>query len=509
KSAGSEPKRVPLGSVKSMIGHLKAAAGAASLIKIALALHHKKLPPSAGFTEAPESSPLREGYLQVNSSTRSWESEEPRRAGVSAFGFGGTNSHAVLEEYRGPGALSAGTDPDRTGKSTSVATHAASAAAPRGSENKMGHSSDELLSAVTKVFADATGYDVADLEPDFDLEADLGIDTVKQAEVLGALRERYGVASDEELRLSDVNTLRAVASYLAGRIDGGTEAAGSERPSESPSGSSDVMKTTEGPGFDGWEVLCFGADDAEGAAEKARNQLDENQWPPSQAILDARSKTPGANARLAFAANDAESAVKKAQSAGKRSARVLNAQGIFATEGQSLASKGSVAFLFPGQGSQFLGMYKDLAELFPVVRRTFEEADAVLEPLIGSKLTAYTWAEAADEEERKAAELRLRQTEICQPAMLTADVAMFRLLGTFGLTPSMVVGHSLGEYAACVASGVMTFAEALYAVSARGREMAHVEVEDNGKMASVAAGADKVEPMLADIDGYIIAANKN
>jgi acyl transferase domain-containing protein len=92
---------------------------------------------------------------------------------------------------------------------------------------------------------------------------------------------------------------------------------------------------------------------------------------------------------------------------------------------------------------------------------------------------------------------------------LTADVAMFRLLGTQGVKPAMVAGHSLGEYAACVAGGVMSFADALYAVSARGREMAGVKVKDNGKMASVAAGAEKVEPVLREIDGYVIAANKN
>src|SRR5690606_36056752 len=130
------------------------------------------------------------------------------------------------------------------------------------------------------------------------------------------------------------------------------------------------------------------------------------------------------------------------------------------------------------------------------------EANGVLEPLIGGKLTDRLWpGPGADVE---AASRVLLQTEICQPAMLAADVAMFRLLSTFGVRPDLVVGHSLGEYAACVASGVLSFRDALVAVSARGREMAAVRVEDNGKMATVAAGARDVEPVLAQLQGYVV-----
>ncbi|HET6343969.1 MAG TPA: acyltransferase domain-containing protein, partial [Myxococcota bacterium] len=190
--------------------------------------------------------------------------------------------------------------------------------------------------------------------------------------------------------------------------------------------------------------------------------------------------------------------------AGKRRAKVLAAAGIFLTEGEPIAKAGKIAFLFPGQGSQYLGMLKDLAENYPVVADTFREADAILMPLLGDTLTHIVWSEASE-----AADLRLRETQNTQPAMLTADVAMLRLLMAHGVSPSMVAGHSLGEYAAAVASGVLSFADALYAVSARGREMAGVKVEDNGKMAVVAGDAAKVEAALAGMEGYIIAANKN
>jgi acyl transferase domain-containing protein/acyl carrier protein len=96
--------RIALGSVKSQIGHTKAAAGAAGLIKTALALHHKLLPPTINITKPNPKFGLETSPFYLNTETRPWiQSEEsiPRRAGVSAFGFGGTNYHVILEEYKG------------------------------------------------------------------------------------------------------------------------------------------------------------------------------------------------------------------------------------------------------------------------------------------------------------------------------------------------------------------------------------------------------------------------
>ncbi|NJN10417.1 MAG: acyltransferase domain-containing protein, partial [Richelia sp. RM1_1_1] len=101
----NNPKRqyIALGSVKSQIGHTKAAAGAASLIKTALALHHKVLPPTINVTQPNPKLNIKNSAFYLNAETRPWISaagEAPRRAGVSSFGFGGTNYHVVLEEYR-------------------------------------------------------------------------------------------------------------------------------------------------------------------------------------------------------------------------------------------------------------------------------------------------------------------------------------------------------------------------------------------------------------------------
>ncbi|HMC61383.1 MAG TPA: ACP S-malonyltransferase, partial [Candidatus Solibacter sp.] len=111
----------------------------------------------------------------------------------------------------------------------------------------------------------------------------------------------------------------------------------------------------------------------------------------------------------------------------------------------------SVAFLFPGQGSQAVGMGKELAENYPAARRTFEEADDAL----GYKLSQVCFEGPEDQ---------LRLTEITQPAILAASVAALRVLQSSIAKPAYVAGHSLGEYSAHVAAGTITFADAIRTV---------------------------------------------
>ncbi len=104
EEAGARPRSQAVGSVKSMIGHTKAAAGVSGLVKAILALRHKVLPPTLGVTTPLPGAGFEDGPLYLNTEARPWlqpAGDEPRRAGVSAFGFGGTNFHVVLEEYRG------------------------------------------------------------------------------------------------------------------------------------------------------------------------------------------------------------------------------------------------------------------------------------------------------------------------------------------------------------------------------------------------------------------------
>ena len=111
-------------------------------------------------------------------------------------------------------------------------------------------------------------------------------------------------------------------------------------------------------------------------------------------------------------------------------------------------------------------------------------------PLLGKPLSEFIFVDQADADAVAKAEEDLRQTAITQPAVLAVDLALTRLLAAYGIEPDMTMGHSLGEYGALVAAGALPFADALEAVSARGREMTRVSMDDNGRMAAVFAPLD-------------------
>ena len=131
--------------------------------------------------------------------------------------------------------------------------------------------------------------------------------------------------------------------------------------------------------------------------------------------------------------------------------KALANQGIFRGSGHAA---GKVAFLFPGQGSQFVNMGRSLRDREPVVRAVFDEADAALAPILGRPLTSFLFADPTDAAAMARAEEDLRQTAITQPAVLTVDNGIRALLAEHGITPDYVMGHSLGEYGALVAAGV-------------------------------------------------------
>jgi [acyl-carrier-protein] S-malonyltransferase len=135
-------------------------------------------------------------------------------------------------------------------------------------------------------------------------------------------------------------------------------------------------------------------------------------------------------------------------------------------------SSSNIAFLFPGQGSQAVGMGKNLAEQYAVARNTFAEADEAL----GYKLSQLCF---------EGPEEQLRLTEITQPAILTASVAAFRMLAEKGLEPGFVAGHSLGEYSAHVAAGTISFGDAVRTVRNRGKYMQEAVPVGVGAMAAI------------------------
>ncbi len=390
---GLPPGSIALGSVKSNIGHLKGAAGAAGILKAMFALHEKLLPPSVNFQKPNPDIDFSRSPFYVNTRLKPWEAGKDvvRHAGVSAFGFGGTNFHTVLEEYV-PGRIQA--------------------------------------EAKLKVSVPAMAWQAGKPEAKRPLRGSMLIGGPSEADVIIRLQE-------------------ALKKALAGKA-----------PTPVPPSESDLRAHVR---------LAIDYADAADLADKCGKALkafEENQrgrW------------------------------------------KALRAKGIFLGSGP--ASK--VAFLFAGQGSQYVNMLKILRASEPIVAETFATADRVMLPLIGKNLSDCIFLDETDEEALARAEQDLKQTAITQPAVLATETALARMLGAYGISPDMVMGHSLGEYGALVASGAISFEEALRAVSARGNEMTKCALEDNGVMAAVFGPVVEIEKILATIDGYVVIANIN
>ncbi len=418
---GAAPGSIALGSVKSNVGHLKAAAGAAGLFKLVMSLHEKVMPPSLNFRDPNPNVDWATSPFRVNTELRDWP-EPPsgvRRGGVSAFGFGGTNFHAVLEEYV-PGR-----------------------------------------------------FDAA---------------TARQAEA-AELRATSGQAQDGAAPATQGDAAPATQ-------DGAAPAARGGRPAKVP---------LRG-------ALVLGAEsEADLAARlgQVHDRAAAGQAPPPQppdpAALRAGYRVAIDYGSAAELADKSAMAVKALTGGNAELRKMLRARGIFFGHGHAP----KVAFLYTGQGSQYVNMLDELRATEPIVAQTFAEADRVMTPLLGKPLTDYIFIDGRDADAVAQLEQQLLQTEITQPAVLATDFALTRMLEAYGIKPDMVIGHSLGEYGALVEAGALSFDSALEAVSARGRGMARLDIADNGAMAAVMAPLEDIERIVASVDGYVVTANVN
>lgn len=153
------------------------------------------------------------------------------------------------------------------------------------------------------------------------------------------------------------------------------------------------------------------------------------------------------------------------------------------------------AYVFPGQGSQFPGMAKDLYESDPVAREMLEKANEIL----GFRITDIMFYGTAED---------LKQTRVTQPAIFLHSVVLAKCLPDF--KPDMVAGHSLGEFSALVAAGAMDFEEGLRLVSIRAQAMQKACETNPGAMAAVLAlPSETIEKICSECDGIVVAANYN
>ncbi len=401
---------IALGSVKSNIGHLKGAAGAAGFLKTVLALHDKVLPPSVHCEHTNPGIDFAHSPLYVNTELQPWNVnfDTPRRAGLSAFGFGGTNFHAVLEEYI-PGRLNG------KGKDSISVVDLPPVTPPLSTQH------------TSKSEGNGGGGHCSLKTP---LRGALLLGANSTAELIQRVKQTYEAAKQ------------------------------GNAPKPAPPAESDLCAP---------ERLAVDYDGAKDLANKLGQAL----------------KALGTN----------QAPIWKA----------LRAQGVF--RGSGPAPK--VAFLYTGQGSQYVNMLRTFRAAEPIVAEMFDEADRVMKPLLGKPLTDYIFVDQTDAAAVAKAEDDLRQTAITQPAVLATDLAMTKLLAAYGIRPDFTMGHSLGEYGALVASGALPFDDALEAVSARGKEMTRVSMADNGKMAAVFAPLERIEELIKKVDGYVVIANIN
>ncbi|HWE24285.1 MAG TPA: acyltransferase domain-containing protein, partial [Myxococcales bacterium] len=177
----------------------------------------------------------------------------------------------------------------------------------------------------------------------------------------------------------------------------------------------------------------------------------------------------------------------------------------FVTFAQGPFPERGLVLLFPGQGSQKVGLLREMYEQVPAFRETLDRLDESLGPQVHAELGGSLRSHLYPATGGADAERRLTQTQVCQPAMAAVGLALHAVLRRMGIAPAAALGHSLGEFAAAAAAGILSDEDCVRLVARRGLLMVGLPLEDRGAMASAAAEPETVERIVAAVDGVVLA----
>ena len=499
-----------IGTVKTNVGHLEAAAGVAGLVKTVLAMHHGMIPrhlhyetpsPRMDWTRLP---------LRVVSEAVPWPVvDRPMRAGVSSFGFSGTNAHVILESHGLPGDEGAGAGAVRpVGAATGAVAGAYSlrgrpvgAAHLVGTWRAEGEGSPEMdapapagarLPAGQATAADTTrsgsrAQSIQSEDSSSTLPAPEARDIEPRVRRLLALSARSDAA------------LRGLATRYLAWLDGQVGQVGEDGPAGEDGQAGPARDDAEQAARDGQAGEDGQAGRHGQTGDSAEPAGQEGQPGPAghdagmDALLADMAWTAGVGrSRFEHRAGVVFGGVEELRGGLER----LASEG-----GRGVGGATRVAFLFTGQGSQWAGMGRALYRREPVVRAVLERCEREMVSLRGESLLDVMFG-------REGAAGSVDDTTWTQPALYALGCALSALWESVGVRPVAVLGHSVGELAAAHVAGVFGLEAGLRLASVRGELMGGLP-SDVGAMTAVFASAERVEALIEEsgAEGVEVAAD--
>ncbi len=388
--ANREPDNICwLGSVKTNIGHLEAASGIASIIKVVLSLQYQQIPPHLHFENPNPYVPLSETSFTIPTKCQPWQTTGNRLAGISAFGFGGTNCHVVL----------------------------------------------------------------AQVHPDFE-SPKKDADNLLRAEKTEQASEKVSDGAERPIHLlplsaKDEQALRDLATAYHETVTARSDA--------------DLAD------------ICF-------SAGTGRSHFDYRLAITASSVLELQNRLTDF--------------LKRGSPHGWVSGKITSRK------------HSKIAFLFTGQGAQYIGMGQELYKTQPAFRSALDRCEQILKPYLDESLLNVLYpSRFVQKAVNKAGETRIEngaktnkvvelidQTAYTQPALFALEYALAQLWLSWGIDPTLVMGHSVGEYAAACIAGVFSLEDGLKLIAARSRLMQALPLE--GKMTVVFAPQQRVETAI-------------